>query len=168
MRSLSSLVYGALTRKREEAPSKESTTKAPPGVRPYVDALAALVPGEVLAAQVAILSVTTTTKGTGADAVTTITNHGALKASFLALLAISALLYVIGHWSRWDRWDLIRVFIPPTAFVGWTMATQPSVFDGVADWSMSTRYVITILGGLVAGVVATALSYKADADPPPG
>jgi hypothetical protein len=45
---MSTLAYGALTRKREGAEPRHSNREDPPELKGYVDALAALVPAEVL------------------------------------------------------------------------------------------------------------------------
>lgn len=58
---MSTLAYASLTRRREQAPRGESMRNAPPGVNSYVDALAALVPAEVLSVHALILAVTTET-----------------------------------------------------------------------------------------------------------
>ena len=44
---MSTLAYAALTTKREQSDPKTSTSTSPPGLKTYVDALAALVPAEV-------------------------------------------------------------------------------------------------------------------------
>ena len=57
---MSTIVYGALERKREEALPNTSSSQQPPGLTAYVDALSALVPAEVLALHAALLPLTTT------------------------------------------------------------------------------------------------------------
>jgi hypothetical protein len=58
---MSTLAYAALTTSREQSAANTSTS--PPGVSTYVDAVAALVPAEVLTLHALILSVTTETVG---------------------------------------------------------------------------------------------------------
>jgi hypothetical protein len=158
---MSTLAYAALTSKREEATPGTSTQGSAPGVRTYVDALAGLVPAEVLAAHGAILTFTTETK----DGAVTITQPATLVGVFYALILLSAMLYVAGRLSagNWERWDCIRVLIPPLAFVGWTMLQKATAFDAVApSLSQAPRSAIAIIGGIFLGLVATSLAYKAD------
>jgi hypothetical protein len=62
---MSTLAYAQLTNKRESAPAQTSTTTGAPGVRTYIDTLAALVPAEVLAMHAVLLNATTTKIGKG-------------------------------------------------------------------------------------------------------
>lgn len=145
---MSSLVYGALTRKREEATPNTSTTTAAPGLGSYVDTLAALVPAEVLGLHAAVLSLTTTTvQNANGEAVTTITDPMTLKWAFGVLLLFSIALYFIGHQRQnWDGWDFARAAIPPLAFIGWTMAQKATAFDALfPSWSQSSRDVAVLL-----------------------
>lgn len=169
---MSTLAYGALTRKREESAVGESTSRQPPGLKPYVDVLAGLVPAEVLVVHTAILSFTTTTTEDVAGQVrTVITARGTLTWVFIALVVISMLLYVLSHaiGGNWDRWDYLRVFIPPLAFVGWTMAQRATAFDAVwPSLKAADRYAATVIGALMLAAVSTALSYQADHKLPRG
>ncbi len=165
---MSTLAYAAMTRLRTAAPPGTSKEQGgSPGVKTYADALAALVPAEVLAAHGAILTFTTETR----NQTVTITDPGALKVAFYGLIVISAILYVMGRLpqSKWHGWDWIRMLIPPLAFVGWTMLQKATAFDAVAPGSLTSgiRAVIAILGGIVLGAAAAALAYKADQKPPP-
>ncbi len=60
---MSTMAYAQFTNRREAAQPGTSTSAAPPGVRTYVDALAALVPAETLTLHGLILSLTTKTEG---------------------------------------------------------------------------------------------------------
>ncbi len=161
---MSTLAYAALTGKREAAPPNTSGTTSPPGVRSYVDVLAALVPAEVLAAHAAVLSFTTTTqKNQVGDMVTTITQPGTLRWVFVALLLLSVMLYVANSLKHWDRWDFARMLIPPLAFVGWTMLQKATAFDAVApDMGQASRSAIALIGAIVLAVIAGLLAYQAD------
>ena len=59
---MSTLAYAAMTSKREVARPGASTTSDAPGVQTYVDALAALVPAEVLTVHGAVLTFTNSTR----------------------------------------------------------------------------------------------------------
>ena len=58
---MSTWAYAALTTKRINSPSGTSTSTSPPGMSTYIDAVAALVPAEVLALHATIFSLTTKT-----------------------------------------------------------------------------------------------------------
>ncbi len=95
---VSTIAYGALTRKREQAEPDTSESENPPGVTTYVDALSALVPAEVLALHAALLTVTTTTvENTAGEVVTTITEPGALRFVFWGLIVLCVIFYLAGH-----------------------------------------------------------------------
>ena len=165
---MSTFAYAELTSRREESEPGASTTTSSPGVRTFLDALAALVPAEVLVAHALILPATTRTEEISGAAVTTITEAGTLRGVFVALLLISATLYLITRRGRLDRWDSIRAFIPPLAFVAWTMLQKATAFDAVAPGLGSApRYAIAVIGAVVLGGAATALAYKADQKTPP-
>ena len=145
----------------EVAPSVSSVT--PNGVSKYVDVLAGLVPAEVLAAHAAILTFTTMTTTTAGVAMVSITQPGTLQWVFYALVALSALLYIVAHWSHWDALDFIRMLIPPLAFIGWTMLQQVTAFDAVLpNLSMPTRYAVAVIGAVILSGLATLLAYGAD------
>lgn len=161
---MSSLAYGALTRKREEAEPKKSTDAEPPGVKTYIDTLAALVPAEVLAAHAVIIdATTTTTKNEAGQDVTTITDPTTLKWVFWALIVLSAMLYLFGHTKeRLGQADIIRALIPPAAFVLWMMLQKTTAFDAIANPSDGARVAIGVIGALLVGSIAAALASKAD------
>jgi hypothetical protein len=158
---MSSFAYGVMTRARNVAPAEESKTTKPPGTSTYVDALAALVPAEVLAAHAVILQATTTTTS-GDDASATIEDPSALKWAFWGLLVVSALLFVLGLAARPKGFGILRVAIPPLAFVGWTMLVQPSAFDAVFDLGSGARTTIAVVASVVLTAVAARLAKQAD------
>ena len=162
---MSTLVYATLTSTREKEPPNTTTTESPPGVKTYVDALAALVPMEVLTLHGLILPLTTkTTQTTNGNSVG-ITEPGTLFWVFFVLLAISVGLYVVPRIlnREWDRLDYLRAAIPPLAFIGWTMLQKATAFDAVwPSLGEVPRTVVALIGGFILGVVATKLAYKAD------
>ena len=165
---MSILLYSTLTTKRDSADPGTSTTSSAPGARTYVDALAALVPAEVLAAHAVIIPMaTSTTKDASGNPVTSVTEAGTLQGVFVALIVLSILLYVVPRWKKLDKWDLARALIPALAFVGWTMLQKATAFDAVApDLKEAPRYASAIIGAIILGVVAAALAYKADQKAP--
>jgi hypothetical protein len=163
---MSTFAYGAITGLREDAEPNTSTTTAPPKLSTYVDILAALVPAEVLVAHATIMSFTTKTVGVGDDVQVSITDPKGLTIAFWALVGVTVVLYVLGHAGNWDKLDFLRVFIPPLAFVGWTLGTRPTAFDAAFDWTENTRYIAVVIGALVLGAAAAALAYGADLKQP--
>lgn len=173
---MSTLAYAALTSQRDDAQPGTSTSTSAPGVRTYVDALAALVPAEVLSLHALMLSVTTQVKGNQ----TTITEPDTLSWALLGLLVLSIGLYAVPRIvnGKWDRWDWLRLAIPPLALVGWTMLQRSTAFDAAVqvlkqdhvltnDVSDATRTVIALFLAVVLGAAATLLAYQADQKQPP-
>jgi hypothetical protein len=164
---MSTLLYGALTRKREDAAPNTSTGEKPPGVNTYVDALAALVPAEVLALHAVIISMATETKA----GVTTITAGDQLIFWFWFLTIGAGALYVVGLRKRPRGWDLVRMVIPAFAFLGWSMLQPTTVFDGwLPDFDSDWRWTLGLALATVLGAAAGLLGIKADQklpDPPP-
>lgn len=165
---MSSLVYGAMTRKRDEAPKNQSTKEAPPRAKTYVDGLAALVPAEVLAFHAFMLDATTETKKVGGKAVTTITDPGTLKVAFWVCIALSILLFAAGRLTQkkgeWERSDYLRALIPAAAFVLWVIVQKSTAWDAVSPDSLSEgmRALIGAAGAIVLGTLAAALGTKLD------
>jgi hypothetical protein len=168
---VSTFAYAALTSRRQAAQPDTSTSKAPPGLKTYADAFAALVPAEVLALHGAILAVVTEKT---AENTTTITDPATLKWAFVALLVVSVGIYVTGRLptlaggpSTWDTWDWVRMWIPALAFIGWTMLQKTTAFDAIAPHlGQAPRFTIAIIAGGVLGVVASQLAYRADKTKP--
>lgn len=166
---MSTLAYQALTKRRDEAvPGTSDDTK--PGVGKYVDALAALIPAEVLAAHAVYLTIATDSKE-GADGATTtmITKPDSLEIGFWILVVAAAALYLFPKIRKLEPWDAVRVFIPPLAFVAWTLIQTPSAFDPVNDalglnWDIVNRQVIAVGAALFLGALATGMAYTADSN----
>lgn len=171
---MSSFAYGELSSKREEAAPTTSSTTSPPGVSIYVDALAALVPTEVLTLHAFLLSITTKTEVNEAgEIVTTITDPGTLAILFWILLLLSCAFFLVGHLRKGRQYmhkpDLIRMMIPAVAFVLWTMLQKTTAFDAVwPGLGDVPRYAFAVVGAVVLGLVTAFLATKADAAPSPG
>jgi hypothetical protein len=163
---MSTLAYGAITRKRLAAPADQSTTIKPPGVRTYVDSLAALVPAEVLALHAFIVEIATKTTKVDGEAVTTITDPTTLKAMFWVGIGLSALLYTVGRLmssgGSWQGWDWARLLIPPAGFVLWTIVQKTTAWDALSPDSLSegSRALIGATGAIVLGLAAAGLGVK--------
>jgi FtsH-binding integral membrane protein len=156
---MSTFGYAALTTSREQA-VHTSTPQSPPGVGTYVDALAALVPAEVLALHAVILSVTTKTD----KATTQIIAPETLFWAFFGLIILSVLLYVTMRLQagKWDSLDYLRMAIPPLAFVGWTMLQRATAFDAVCtSLAEAPRTALALFLSVLLGLAAANLAYKA-------
>jgi hypothetical protein len=174
---MSTSMYAAVTRKREEASEGTSETNSPPAVGRYVDSLAALVPAEVLAfyVGVAIPSLTTTEKDLTNGALTTNITHPLwLTAAFVFCLLLSIVIYIGVHsLNEWDKWDILRAGIPPIAFIGWAMLQTPSVFDLVgyfvgSIYAVDQKVALVIAAGMaiILGLAARQLATTADQKQP--
>jgi cadmium resistance protein CadD (predicted permease) len=162
---MSSAAYGILTNERDDAAAGTSETTQPPGVKTFVDAVAALVPSEVLALHAVIISYTNETKGD----TTRIIDAGTLYWSFFGLLLVSMAAYFVPRFiaRKWDRWDFLRIFIPPGAFIGWTMLQPLTAFDAVfPNFVGIPRIVAALFVAVALGLAALLLAYRADQKTP--
>ena len=168
---MSTLAYAALTTKRDEATPNTSASTGAPGVRTYVDALAALVPTEVLTLHALMLTSATVVK----DTQTTIKDVavGPFFWAFLGLLLLSVALYAVPRLldKKWDGLDWIRAAIPPAAFLAWTMLQRATAFDAAVKYlnlpveDVGRTYIGLFLAVLL-GLAASALAYQADQKKP--
>jgi hypothetical protein len=182
---MSTFLFGRLTEQREQTPPPSSTppgalgegaeatpaTTAPTGIGYYVDAIAALVPSEILALHAIILTQTTESAEVNGQKVVIITEPGVLLWAFWALMGCSVLLYMFAHAPRplglgdrkWDGWDFVRILIPPVAFVNWTMLQPSTVFDVVAPGlGEAARITAAVILAAVLAGIAAVLAGKAD------
>lgn len=181
---MSSVAFGALTTRREISASGTSKSAQPPGLNGYIDILAALVPAEVLAIHAIVLSIVVTTNSKGQ---TQITDASTAKLAFWLLLALSAVLFVLGRGGtptptpgsqgaggrtahpQWEWQDVVRLLIPPIAFVGWTMLEPVSAWNAVAPHvSSGMRVLIATVGAVALAAITKALTTQADMRPSPG
>jgi hypothetical protein len=172
---VSALLYGALTAKRETTLG-DTTSDVAPGFKTYVDALAALVPAEVLAAALALTplsSNSTRAEGGTSEATVNVTSHSDLKLTFYILFFLGPILYLIGHTKglrtrstlSWS--DLARMFIPAFAFIGWMAAQHPStLFDAAVSISDAKKAIFIVVGSIVLGALAARLGIRADQQNP--
>lgn len=169
---MSSLAYGAVTRKRLEADANTSNTTKPPGVKTYVDTVAALVPAEVLALHAFIATIATSTSTVAGVATTTITDRDTLRATFWVCIGLSIALYAFGRipttGKQWNPADCVRILIPPAAFVLWTILQKSTAWDALAGASLSNgeRVLIGATGAILLGAIAALLGMKANGDTP--
>lgn len=161
---MSTLAFARLTTLREKADPGKSTGAAPPGIGSYVDALAALVPAEVLSVHAVLLTFTTTINEK--TKIITISEPETLKWSFLALIVLSAVIYVVGRGKFTSRLDWVRAAIPPVAFVAWTMLQRATAFDALgAVLEPAPRTAIGVFVAVILTLVTAALARIADESP---
>jgi hypothetical protein len=164
---MSTFVYAALTAKRKQAEPGKSFDAEPPGMKSYVDTVAALVPAEVLAIHALILPMATKSEIKDGQAVTTITDPGGLKLTFVVLILACLVLYFLVHRKKWDWWDVARIAVAPLAFVCWTMLQKTTAFDAVAPgFNLASRYALALAGAAVLAAASVLLARTADAKQP--
>jgi hypothetical protein len=138
-------------------PLQQSAVKDSADDNKLVASLAALVPAEVLGAHAVIVTVTTATDAAGT---TTITHPDVLKACFVLLLGLTAVVYLIGRGipQHWDRTEILRLLLPCVSFVVWTgllgtSALTPWIPAGVS-------HAAVVAGAALFAVLVVALSTK--------
>lgn len=169
---MSSLLYGSLTQRRLNAAPETvlaatavtaagGTDGAKDTIKTWQDAMAALVPAEVLALHAVAMSYGTTTKGAGASAVTSITHPSQMAVVYVALMVLAYVLYLTGaRTARRGQW--LRALVPVAAFVLWTMIQPSTAFDALGiDMTSFARTMSAIIGAVVLGGVADALAKRA-------
>ena len=74
----------------------------------------------------------------------------------------------VPRWQHLEWQDLIRVAIPPAAFVGWTMLEPASAWNVVVpDMSTGTRTLIALVGAVLLAAVTKAMASHSDNKPSP-
>lgn len=166
---MSTIGYAAITNTRDASPAGATFADATDAgdtksKKIFVDALAALVPAEVLAAHAVVISWATKTE----NKVVTITHVDWLKGAFWVLFILSLLFYVVPRYfgGHWEGRDFLRLFIPGFAFIGWTMLHPMSAFDAIASLDQGPRAICAVLLAMVLGLAAAALAYQLDKKPP--
>src|SRR5258708_15112854 len=131
---MSTLAYAALTTRRDEATPGTSRSTESPGVTTYVDAMAALVPTEVLTLHAVMLTSATSV----ADTVTTIVKGAVFPFAwaFIGLIVLASVLYAVPRMrsKKWDNMDWIRCAIPALAFVASTKLQMTTPFDETVNY----------------------------------
>jgi hypothetical protein len=143
-----SLTYALATTARQRSKSSN--------IPQFLELFAALVPGEILAAHGVVLAFTTET----VDGTARIVAEDALKIAFVGLILASMLIYAALRHRDWQPEDWGRMFIPPAAFVGWTMLQSPTAFDAVCKLAMPFRIVLATLLALILGAAVTWLKKE--------
>jgi hypothetical protein len=150
---------------------EESTQDEPPGLTPYVDALAAIVPAEVLGLHALAISLLTPTSVRDSGAVlTTVINPSDrlfLIFVFIVCFFLSMGIYAFGHkratTKKFDGRDFLRMLVPAFAFVAWTMAQKTTAFDAIyPSMPENFRFFIGAVGAIILGGLAGISSNKED------
>jgi hypothetical protein len=118
--------------------------------------LAALVPAEVLVIYGFALAATVTTKE---DGTSTVTEPDVLRWSIPILAVMSIAAFVLTKTTKWRYpHDVVRMLIPPLAFVAWTLLTGSTAL-GLWGWFAWIVGLELYVGGL-AGAVALMLAVR--------
>jgi hypothetical protein len=174
---MSSLLYGSMSRRRLSSTAPLAFGEAVNGsiravgnetnptkerVSHWQDALAALVPAEVLALHGVAMTLGTSTTSSGNNAETAITSPMEMQVVFWGLVVLAFALYLFGAKSYLGQ-DFLRAGIAAVAFVLWTMLQPSTAFDALR-WDPSTliRTLLALIGAALLGVAASALATKAD------
>ena len=165
---MSTLAYASVTTTRDRTESGKDS-----GISTYVDAMAALVPAEVLALHALVVSATAETS---IDPTTEAVNvqimaPETLLGAFWGLFALAVVLFVVPRLVRktWKTLDLVRMFIPPLAYVVWTMLQEATAFEPIArslELGSAPRTVIALFGASVLGLIASLLAMTAEKSDP--
>jgi hypothetical protein len=161
---LSSFLYGYSARGPTEAENPmlrgaiEGTDAAKADAnraKQFVEMVAGLVPAEVLAIQIFILEVLSEQTSSSDESAATITNVGALRWSFVVLLAIALVFYFAGTSPGGLTWKhiphhLFRCLVILVAFGVWTWLQPVSVWQ---TWFDLGNDVWLVIGSLAAGGV---------------
>ncbi len=164
---MSTFAYASLTNVRDDAdPGDAAAAKHEAGLA--IDAMAALVPAEILGLHAVLLSFMTEKASAVDGKVSTIISEpGTLAWSFWGLIVLTVVLYLFGRGPKhFNTLDLIRVFIPPCAFVLWTMLQKSTAFDAAfPEMAFVERMAIALFGAVFLGALAAWLASKASAAP---
>jgi hypothetical protein len=181
---MSTVAFGALATRRGKSDSGTSKWEEPPALNSYIDILAALVPAEVLAVYALVIAEVTKTTPQGQ---TQITDPATLRWAFWLLIGLSMALFVVGRrpvrtpavvrqqsggtaprWQHLEWQDLIRLLIPPAAFVGWIMLQPTSAWNVVApSMASGMRILIPTAGAVLLAAITKALVSHSDKKPSP-
>jgi hypothetical protein len=186
---MSTLLYQALTLRREQSPTPaqeaEARKVAAAEGKPvdedkkkpaeFVDVVTALIPAEIIVVNALILGALSTKSEDASGAVTTRldpAHPGLEKWCWIGLVVAAAALYVLPHAysSRKagrrqivDGLDIFRMLVPAAAFWIWSMIQKGTLFDAVfAGWSTHARAIAGGFGGLALIGIAKLLSFGAD------
>lgn len=181
---MSTFAYGVMTKAREKTGPVTRGKTSLPGVKGYIDAVAALVPAEILAFHALALQFTTKTiqsDGPGqvtgrveekvstakGENVTVVTEPGTLKIVFAGLVLAAPVIYWVGHRKSWHPADFVRMLIPAAAFAVWTALQKATAFDAIwPSLSEAERFLGAAAIALALGFLARELAYKADGSTP--
>lgn len=166
---MSTYAYAELTRERVNSSPEPPSTPSRPGVSVFADALAALVPAEILAVHAAIVGFLVVDNGDKGKAIQDSSNVGLI--AFYALIGLSVILYLFARKPKqpknrgdWKSWDWIRALIPGMAFVAWTMIQPLSLFDLVVKDNLDTaaRSIIALLVAVLLGALSAWFADRAN------
>lgn len=155
---MSVLLYGQIVQRRRSLTQSQLEAMSPQEEKEskFVTSIAALVPAEILVAHAFILTKTTATDDHGT---TTITDPATLQFWLPGLVGLTVIGYLFGRRfsPTWTKADVVRLFIPPLAFLVWTALIGTSALTpwvtgtGSPSVKLPSEAVWTV--ALVAGIV---------------
>jgi hypothetical protein len=163
--AISTIGYAVISPSQKAARPRASTAEGSPLISRYLEIVAGLVPAEVLAVHAVAVSVMFTSQKSGDSVVTVMTHPTELRAIFFILCGLSLFLYVGARLfprNRWERFDFGRMFIPPLAFLCWTMLQRSTAFDAV--WPGLDSALRTMAAVILAVILAAVAQWLAKPD----
>ncbi len=153
---MSAFAYGRIVRtRRAQAAANISMDAQTEATGKLVDSVAALVPSEILAAHAYLVAKWTKTDDQGT---TSIVDAGALEASLVGLVVLTFIAYLIGRgFANWQPADLIRLFLPPLAFLAWAALLGTSALTPWITKLAAANSAITIERVVIGAVVLAVL-----------
>jgi hypothetical protein len=160
---MSALAYGRIVRRRGTlAPEALADADAASGQddNKLITALAGVVPVEVVAAHGIIIAAATTTDDSGV----TMIKEGAsdpLKLSLIGLVALAVILYLFGRGLNFRTWtpiDVVRLLLPPVAFVIWTALIGTSALTPWIQQLGDISHLWVTIAAAIVGAVVVAIS----------
>jgi hypothetical protein len=157
---MSTIILGRLAK-------RESTLRGTTDTTYWLEALAAVIPGETLAAYAVIIAFFTKDENGAAS----FTNEGAVRWFSLGLLVAIPIVYAASSGALlWPPAHPLRWFVAIVAFLAWLWLLPLSVwntFDWI-DWDKDIRAAVGVFAALVIVSLATYLFKRVPVDPPKG
>ena len=150
---MSTFILGRLT-----VPRNRSARAADDQKGHWLEALAAVIPGEALAAYTAIISFFTVKGSDGADA--SLSNPGWVKGLSLTVMLAIPIVYGSASGHILGGRHVLRWAVAMVAFAAWLWLLPLSVWDTITDLDANIRAGVGIAGALVIVSAASFLFKK--------
>ena len=141
-----------------------------------MDALAALVPAEVLAVHAVIMQLAVKTTEVKGKPQVVVDRSASLQVLYLVFTLLAGGLFLAARFFPANHVkapkplpsDIVRFLVPVLAFIAWSMLQPASMFDTLSWWNpdLAIRVGIALVAALVLGGAAWILGIRADAREP--